>query len=241
MRTLFALNPLLDVPAIAHALKTHGRVQVRQFLHPEAADSIHDVLARGTDWGLAWAAAGKAGAHVRGAQLRAMPPEERARFGTEAAEAAKKGKFAFLYAQYPMVKAYLEKWDPGHPLDLLLEHLNTPPMLDFARAVSGIPEIRSVDAQATLYAPGHFLTLHNDEVEGEGRRIAFIISLARDWLPDWGGHLNFVADDGDTVEGFVPRFNALNLFTVPNRHNVGTVAPFAPVGRFSITGWFRDK
>jgi Rps23 Pro-64 3,4-dihydroxylase Tpa1-like proline 4-hydroxylase len=43
------------------------------------------------------------------------------------------------------------------------------------------------------------------------------------------------------IKGFIPRFNALNLFTVPQRHNVSAVPPVAPVDRFSITGWFGDK
>lgn len=241
IRTLFALNPGLDRPAIAAALKTYGRVQVRQFLHPDAAEAIHEVLRLGTDWGLAWAAENNAGAHIRGPELRAMSPEARARFGLEAGQAASKGEFGFLYAQYPMLEAYVQGWSPGHPLDLLLEHLNAEPMLAFAREVSGIPEIVKTDAQATLYAPGHFLTVHDDSVAQEGRRVAYVLSLAKDWRPDWGGHLNFIDDDGDTIEGFVPRFNALNLFKVPMRHNVGALPPFAPVGRFSITGWFRDK
>ena len=64
---------------------------------------------------------------------------------------------------------------------------------------------------------------------------------AEEWRPDWGGYLNFYDDEGDVVAGYKPRFNALNLFAVPKKHNVTYVPPFAPVGRFAITGWFRDR
>ena len=37
------------------------------------------------------------------------------------------------------------------------------------------------------------------------------------------------------------RFNTLNMFTVAQPHNVTYVPPFAPVGRYAITGWFRDR
>ncbi|HEX5536856.1 MAG TPA: 2OG-Fe(II) oxygenase family protein [Sphingobium sp.] len=39
----------------------------------------------------------------------------------------------------------------------------------------------------------------------------------------------------------MPRFNALSLFRVPQRHHVGCVAPFAPKPRISITGWLRTE
>ena len=62
-----------------------------------------------------------------------------------------------------------------------------------------------------------------------------------EWRPEWGGYLNFYDEEGDVVAGFRPRFNALNIFAVPQKHNVTYVPPFSPVGRFAITGWFRDR
>jgi len=61
------------------------------------------------------------------------------------------------------------------------------------------------------------------------------------YFPDWGGYLNFYDDDGDVIAGYRPRFNALNLFAVPQQHNVSFVPPFAAVARYAITGWFRDR
>lgn len=240
-RRLFALSNAIDREAAARTFTATGRVQIRDVLAPDAAGNLHAVLERGTDWGIGWTAEGQKGFNLRGDALRALPPRERAQIGDAAALAARQGEFAFVYGRYPMVEAYKEGWDPGHPLDNLLEHLNAPAMLDLVRAVTGIPEICKADAQATLYAPGHFLTRHDDSDAEEGRRVAYVLGLTRDWRPDWGGYLLFFDDDGDVVAGLRPRFNALNLFRVPASHNVSYVPPFAPVGRFAITGWFRDR
>jgi Rps23 Pro-64 3,4-dihydroxylase Tpa1-like proline 4-hydroxylase len=51
----------------------------------------------------------------------------------------------------------------------------------------------------------------------------------------------FYDDDDDVIAGLRPRFNTLNLFAVPQRHNVTYVVPSAPARRLAITGWFRDR
>lgn len=65
------------------------------------------------------------------------------------------------------------------------------------------------------------------------------MNLSPDWRPDWGGLLMFEGADSHIEQGFVPSFNALNLFAVPARHFVSYVAPFAPRRRYSVTGWLR--
>jgi Rps23 Pro-64 3,4-dihydroxylase Tpa1-like proline 4-hydroxylase len=76
----------------------------------------------------------------------------------------------------------------------------------------------------------------------EGWEVAYVLNLAReDWHPDWGGYLLFLDEEGDVIEGFRPRFNALNLFRVPQSHSVSYVPPFAPIGRMAVTGWLRSR
>ena len=41
------------------------------------------------------------------------------------------------------------------------------------------------------------------------------------------------------VDTFVPLWNSLSLFRVPQPHVVSLVAPWAGSPRYSITGWFR--
>jgi hypothetical protein len=241
-RDLFTLNPELDRQSLAAQFQRDGRVQVRDVLTPAAAAEIHGILARSTPWGIAWRA-GDDGPHsVRAAALKADPAGQQRRIGEATMASARKGEYAFQFAQYPILDAYLGEWDKGGPHDLLLEHINDEPLLGFIRDVTGVASIRKGDAQATLYAPGHFLGLHVDSHAAEGWRIAYVLNFCREeWKPEWGGYLNFYDDDGDVIVAYRPRFNALNLFDVPCPHSVGLVAPFAPIGRYAITGWFRDR
>jgi Rps23 Pro-64 3,4-dihydroxylase Tpa1-like proline 4-hydroxylase len=239
---LFEINPAIDRAAAAAAFAETGRVQIRDFLTEAAARTIHGVLSRETPWGLAWRA-GTDGPHaVRRRQLAARSPAELQRMNAGIAAAMRGRDYAFAYAQYPILTAFQEKWNEHEALDLLIEHINAEPLMDLVRAVTGIPELAKADAQATLYGPNHFLAVHDDSHVAEGWQVAYVMNFcAEDWRPDWGGYLVFYDEDGDVVSGFRPRFNALNMFRVPQKHNVTYVPPFAPIGRYAITGWFRDR
>lgn len=101
---------------------------------------------------------------------------------------------------------------------------------------------KQADGQTTLFGPSHYLGRHIDSHVAEGWEVANVLNFAReDWHPDWGGYLLFLDEEGDVVEGFRPRFNALNLFKVPQSHMVSYVPPFAPVGRMAMTGWLRSQ
>ena len=106
--------------------------------------------------------------------------------------------------------------------------------------MSGISTIAGADGQATLYVPGHFLNAHSDQIQGHKRRVAYVLNMSKNWDPDWGGLLQFYGPEKSVDQVFVPRFNSLSLFTVPQEHAVTAIAPYAPVGRFAITGWFVD-
>lgn len=241
-RELFAINPDLDRDALAQVFARDGRVQVRDVLTPAAAETVRDVLASATPWGLAWSAAGDGPHALRSADLAGLGPDQRQRIGGAIEAAMRGGDYAFQFAQYPMLDAYLGRWAPGSAHELLLEHLNDAPFLDLVRSVTGLPGLVKADGQATLYAPGHFLAVHDDSHVAQGWRVAYVLSFcATEWRPDWGGYLQFLDADGDVTCGWRPRFNALNLFLVPQRHMVSYVAPFAPLARYAITGWLRDR
>lgn len=239
---LFDLNPALDAPALAARFAASRRLQIRDLLTERSAEVLAEVVQRRTPYGLAYREAGAAPQSLRAEALQKLAPERANALWQGAAGAVGRGDYGFIYAQYPMLDAYLQRWAPGHPLELLLEHINAPVFLDFIRAVTGMPELIKADAQATLFAPNHFLAVHDDRGSNdEARRVAYVLGLSRDWRPDWGGYLTFLDDDDDIIAGYRPRFNSLNIFEVPQRHNVTFVPPFAPVGRFAITGWFRDR
>jgi len=131
--------------------------------------------------------------------------------------------------------------DPDHPLAPIVDFLNSPRFLAAMRQLTGRPDIAFADAQATRYGPGQYLHVHDDIDAPKKRIAAYVLNLTPEWAPEWGGILNFLEEDGHVAEGYVPRFNALNVFDVGVPHFVSYVAPFAQAPRLSITGWLRGR
>ena len=135
-------------------------------------------------------------------------------------------------------RAAQEGWDPDLGVRFILPFFNSPEFIKFARYLGDDVAINAVIAQCTRYQPGHYLLPHNDEEANEGRRLAFVINLSREWKPDWGGQLQFLDPDGNILQSFLPRWNSLSLFRVPQTHQVTLVAPWAAQPRHAITGWW---
>lgn len=245
-KKLFELNPALDRATLAEEFAANTRVHVRDFLTQETASEIRDILSKSTPWGLAMQADGSAfegPQQILPQDLRSAEGQQRAQAIGQATDAAGgRGDYAFRFAQYPILQALQEGWDKDSPHELLLEHINAPEFMQLARDITGESDLVKADGQATLFAKQQFLGRHIDSHVMEGWTIAYVMNFTTDdWHPDWGGYLLFYDEDGDVVQGFRPRFNSLNLFSVPQSHAVSYVAPFAPVGRYAVTGWLRKQ
>ena len=245
-KKLFEINPALDREAFAAKFARDTRVQVRDFLTEETAKEIRSILQTATPWGIAMQADGSEFSgpqQFRPEHLATHEGQQRAQAVGRATDAAAgRGDYAFRYAQYSIVQAVQEKWDEGGPHELILEYINAPDFIQLARDITGHQDLVKADGQATLFAKQQFLGRHIDSHVAEGWKVAYVMNFTiDDWKPDWGGHLVFHNEDGDIIEGYRPRFNALNMFLVPQLHSVQYVAPFAPVGRYAITGWVRDR
>lgn len=149
-------------------------------------------------------------------------------------------RFRFAYDSYMMIRAYLSGWDPELFLHRVTEFLNSEDFIYFARRLTGDLTIRKVDAQATRYRAGHFLSKHDDRDDSQGRRYAYVLSLSRHWEAAWGGQLRFYQEEAPHCQ-ISPSFNVLNVFRVPQLHDVSMVKDDAKHDRLSITGWFLDS
>jgi SM-20-related protein len=227
-----------DVEAYKKAYAEDGIVRIERLFPDSVAEIIHQILARQTPWRVVHS-------DEHGKHKYYAPPEWN-RF-TEAQRQSiiqtvlkqAQSSFAYIYTCYPMVSAYLKGEDPDWPLHIMMEFLNSDEMLNFTKAITNEPSVIKLDGQATLYAPGHFLNVHNDTGDHKERRAAYVMGFTKNWRVDWGGQLLFL--DGDNTEcGFSPSFNTLTLFKVPRNHIVTQVTNFAGAGRYSITGWLRD-
>ena len=243
MKKLFEISPAIDRAALAKKFAETGRVQVRDVLTQETAREVLHVLTKGTPWGMATGAGDANRQSFRMEEVQTQQGQQKVNAAAmEAQQNSARGEYGFRFAHYPILTAIQEGWDPGGVHQLLLEHINAPDFLDLAREITGIDGLIKADGQATLFAPNHYLGRHIDSHVAEGWEVAYVLNFAPpDWHPDWGGYLMFLDDDGDIIEGFRPRFNALNLFKVPQSHMVSYVPPFAPMGRIAVTGWLRTQ
>ena len=209
------------------------------------ASAIADMLQRGLRWRLVFPEPPETGVgHETVVQL---DQAEMAALGRDAVAqrlravmGRARDNYGYLYYSYPMIDAYLEGRDRGHMVHKLTEFLNSPDFMAFGRAVTGEDRITKGDAQATWYAPGHFLPRHTDHGFENERRAAYTFGFSRNWQPDWGGLLAFIEDDLSISRILLPGFNVLTLFDGRRTHAVTAVAPFAGGPRLQITGWLRD-
>ena len=238
--TAFELDPLADLPAHAAAFAQHGRVQVPRALVGDGARQMHRHLAEELDWTLIFNHGDQL--YELDAAARARPDARQSEDLVRAAQNSARRGFQYLFENARVADSRAARAAAPGLLARFAEFLNEAPFLDFARRVTGCPEITFADAQATCYREGHFLTTHDDLVEGKNRVAAYVFGFTPRWRAEWGGQLQFVSDAGGTVEGWVPRFNVLNLVRVPQPHLVSSVTPLAgaDAARYSVTGWLRS-
>ena len=229
-------NDLLLEPWRAR-LRAHGRVQIPGFLQEPSALRLNQCLREEVPWETAQ----RSDAVLADGQDRSPPPgsaEDEAALAATCLR-AREG-FEFYFDRYRMIDARRDGTDPQLVLHAVVDFLNSPQFLGFARQLTGDPAIRMVSAIGVRYRAGHFLRAHNDLANDENRAFAYVINLSRQWSPDWGGLLHFLdPEQRRVVDTFTPLWNSLSLFRVPQPHVVSLVAPWAGSARYSITGWFR--
>jgi SM-20-related protein len=238
MIMLLRLNPSLDAEVHARAYAETKCVQINGLFEPAIADVLEQTLLS-LPWRLVTQDERQHNILLTRDLLAAMSPAEKQKL-EEGVRARAAQNFGYCYFCYPMIDARLGGWDEGHPIHALTDFLNSPDFLAFARTIIGNPAVTKIDAQASNYRCGHFLTRHKDDGAKQERRAAYTIGFSRNWQTDWGGLLMFIDDKLDVTRAFLPRFNVLTVFDGMMLHAVSPVSAFAPAPRLSIAGWFRD-
>lgn len=223
---------------VRQLLAKTGRVHIPGILQPEVAEALlHE--SETLDWRLVFQ--GKQGGYgFKSADIAALDVGKREQLlALIHAQAA--SEFQYLFDSYRVS----DEVDAGRyaqgPAADFYRWMNSEAGLQFLRDITGEDRVVYVDAQATRYRPGHFLTTHDDDVEGKNRLFAYVLNLTPSWKADWGGLLMFLDHDGHVAEAYTPAWNALNILKVPQPHAVSIVAPFAGNARHAITGWIRSR
>lgn len=226
------LNPALDLNQLRAEFGREQRLLIRDFFRPEVAEALARAV-EAIDWSLCYRDA-KGDRRLSGEQLRSLDDAQRSYLVDGIVEVARR-QFQFSFFTESLADA-LSRGDEGL-LARFIRYMADDAFLSVMRRVTGIQEVNRVYAQATMYAPGSFLLAHDDRVDVEERRLAYVINLTRHWRPDWGGMLHFSRPNGDVSETFFPHFNSMSVFLVPQTHFVSYVPPFSQGPRNAITGW----
>lgn len=233
----FRLNSALDPDALADAFRKRGRLHIPDFLVSADAEQLLAALEGDDRWKLVMNQGDKRMELDRSVQA-GLSPGQLTKVD-EAVYAAARHGFQFRYENIRVPEAEAERVAQPSPLNAFARFLSSEGILAFLRTVTGAADVSFADARATSYGPGHFLTAHDDDAADQNRRVAYVFNLTKQWSVDWGGLLTFQDQGSMIAESFIPAFNALNLFTVPQPHSVGFVSPFAARRRYSVTGWLR--
>lgn len=221
----------------ANSYARSGILRIGDFFTADVADALHYHLDQELAWGRVFSQGDQAWDLTPEAIATPQGEHERA-FLSRVHETARDG-FQFLFDSLIVSDNADERRARGLLVDRVIEALNHPASLDLFRTITGEPAVRTINGQATRYLPGHFLTSHDDGIDGEDRVAAYVINLTRGWRSDWGGMLQFHNAGGDIPLALKPGFNTIHMFRVPQTHSVSYVAPFASVPRYAITGWLQ--
>jgi Rps23 Pro-64 3,4-dihydroxylase Tpa1-like proline 4-hydroxylase len=233
--TRFKINPDLDVPALAEAYARDGRVRVWSLLS-EGAEYLHDHL----DSSPHWIKLIKQDEGVLGLNAETRAQLSADEWAEIEADVHRRARFDFQYRYDGIRVPEREQLQDreASPITEFAQLMQSTEMLDLLEAITG-QRGGFTDGFATAYGPGDFLTGHDDDVAGKNRLAAYVYGLTKGWRIEWGGLLLFHGPHERTVEGLAPRFNTLDLFSVPRQHSVTLVTPAAPHRRYTVTGWLR--
>jgi SM-20-related protein len=233
------LNPNLDLAAYRNAFERVGRVRISDVFNQNFAEELHNVFEK-TPWRVTYRLNNEI-VSLLGKEFHALSQAQRNELRTGILAETLKG-YQFCYLHMPLTHPQSTAWDPQQVLPTLDSFIGAPAFFDLGRAVTGVSELARTDSVATCYMREHLLTAHPD-APIDKRLVAYVFSFTKNWKIDWGGLLQFHDDENCTIiDSYVPAFNALTIFRVPQWHSVSYVTPFAMGPRYAVAGWYHgDK
>ena len=223
----------LDPEQLHKEFARKNRILIRNALNEEVAENVLQSLDLDIPWQMAY---------MENGSPCAFSQEQQAGMSDEQWEVIQKKitalgarEFQFCYGHYSVTGWNQEQCRAEAYVNTFREFLKSDQFFDFARTVTGMPELRNIEILAARYTGGDFLMMHDDTQKAE-RRVAFVFNLSKDWNVDWGGLTHFLDHDGGVTDTYVPTYNSLVIFAIPVPHLVSYVMPFAPRPRYSITG-----
>jgi Rps23 Pro-64 3,4-dihydroxylase Tpa1-like proline 4-hydroxylase len=222
-------NETLDLTSYRKMFKEKGYVRIENILEPAYAENIAATLKNDVKWDLCY---------LTGSNMTSVPQTEYSAY-TQAQSAElnravlkkAQNEFSYFYYRSDLVRSQNEV------LSAFYRGLITDESLGMFRYLTDEPLIRTVDGQLACFTPACFLKIHEDKAPKAHRFAAYVFSFTQGWVPDWGGHLHILDQQGRNIDVFEPSFNTLTLFKVPTVHFVSQVSNYALGARLTATGW----
>jgi len=143
----------------------------------------------------------------------------------EAIKKLNKGQFSYSKYEYmndaPVIKE-------------INDYLNSHKVLNKVSGLTGKKVTKTTDIFISKFAPGDFLSTHNDTNLG---RYAFIIYLNEKWNKRCGGDLNIITGSGIHIPIY-PEYNKLVLMDIKSSEKPHYINTVKCGNRYAITGWF---
>lgn len=242
-----SLNPNLDIAQLSSHFAQYKRIRIENVLTEDSAEALLRTLKEVTAWRLAYTDNESNVVTLSHAETKDLSASQSQNILSTVYSRAS-SRYQFVYKYFPIIDAMKEgSITENSMLHQIGGFLNSSEFIKFARTLCRHDTLVKIDPQATLYEANHFLSLHDDKgdardnSDGSVRRFALVLGFTKNWSVNWGGEISFFdSPNAASAEAWYPGFNTLTIFEVPALHRVSPIAPFAPKGRYSITGWLRD-
>ena len=224
---------------LAEQFAREGIVRIPDVLPEDQAIQLHNELRERPDWVQVFNSGDKLFELSRSVREE-LAPQKKSELDDAIYAAARSG-FQYRYEAIRVDDSRSAREASADSLFALAQSISAGGAVEALRRITGAPDIRYADAQATAYSPGDFLTGHDDSFEGKNRRAAYVLSLTPIWRIEWGGLLMMHGEGDDPVRAYMPGMNLLTVFRVGQMHSVSEVTRAAAYRRYSVTGWLRAE
>lgn len=120
--------------------------------------------------------------------------------------------------------------------------VNSQPFREFIATITGVPvtQAKGIDMTASLYESTHFLLCHDDQLEG--RKIAYLFYLTKDFSEKEGASFNVLAHDAENhptkvEKRYIPEWNSFLMFEVSPVSFHEVEENYSSKKRYAIGGW----
>lgn len=226
-----ALNDKLKTAAYTKEFKAKGRVRVPGVLSAEGADALYAAIRDNCVWNIRYRKDGES-TTLSGQELQSRIQRRQRELMERIYTGAQNG-YQHLYFVCPLSSPLP---DGSDPLAEAKAFFDSDEFLEVLRKVTGVKKGALLDVLARWTNRDHFETDNAEALDGQDKKFVFTLDLAPNWRGDWGGHLNFLDDDGAEEERWAPGYNSLDIYTVPARTSISYVTPFVGEFRLAVCG-----